>query len=464
MSDLESAFTRIYDENLWDGGSGPGSNPRNAAGYLAELQRVIDGLGVSSVLDVGCGDFRLGAAVDWRGAQYTGIDVVRSVVERCREEHGSERMRFLHRDFTRCELPPADLLICKDVLQHLESRDAAALLRQLGKYKYALITNDVGSNQNRSIDNEARYAPLDLEQRPFGLRAKVLCQTRGKRTLLWSRDEDAGAHAGEPWGAAPNFGGEHPNVLVAVLAKQAEPFLPFWLACLGAQDYPKHRMHLWIRTNNNTDETAKCLRWWLMQHGREYGSVTFDDSDVEEPVHERGLHEWTPERFRVLGQIRQQSLHAAIALGCEFYFCADVDNFLRPGTLSSLVGLDLPIVAPFLRHEHLPTMYSNFHYDVDSAGYFAPSPHYDALVTRAVRGVVEVKVAHCAYLVRTDVAAQLRYDDGSGRHEYVVFSESARKAGVPQYLDNRRIYGYVHLDDVWSGASMRYLRDEVLGG
>ena len=29
------------------------------------------------------------------------------------------------------------------------------------------------------------------------------------------------------------------------------------------------------------------------------------------------------------------------------------------------------------------------------------------------------------------------------RHEYVVFSDSARKAGIPQYLDNRQIYGYI---------------------
>jgi hypothetical protein len=33
--------------------------------------------------------------------------------------------------------------------------------------------------------------------------------------------------------------------------------------------------------------------------------------------------------------------------------------------------------------------------------------------------------------------------DRSNRHEYVVFSESARKAEIPQYLDNRQVYGYI---------------------
>ena len=52
-------------------------------------------------------------------------------------------------------------------------------------------------------------------------------------------------------------------------------------------------------------------------------------------------------------------------------------------------------------------------------------------------------VVHCTYLVRADVIPELTYEDESDRHEYVVFSDSARKAGIPQYLDNRQVYGYI---------------------
>jgi GR25 family glycosyltransferase involved in LPS biosynthesis len=52
-------------------------------------------------------------------------------------------------------------------------------------------------------------------------------------------------------------------------------------------------------------------------------------------------------------------------------------------------------------------------------------------------------VVHCTYLVRADIVPQITYDDGSGRHEYVIFADSARKAGIPQYIDNRQIYGYI---------------------
>ena len=33
------------------------------------------------------------------------------------------------------------------------------------------------------------------------------------------------------------------------------------------------------------------------------------------------------------------------------------------------------------------------------------------------------------------------------RHEYVIFSSSARLAGIPQYLDTRQVYGYLTLNE-----------------
>ena len=52
-------------------------------------------------------------------------------------------------------------------------------------------------------------------------------------------------------------------------------------------------------------------------------------------------------------------------------------------------------------------------------------------------------VVHCTYLIRHEILDQMSYDDGSGRHEYVIFSENARKKGIPQYLDNRQVYGRI---------------------
>ena len=53
---------------------------------------------------------------------------------------------------------------------------------------------------------------------------------------------------------------------------------------------------------------------------------------------------------------------------------------------------------------------------------------------------------HCTYLVRGDVIQDLTYQDDTDRFEYVIFSDSARKSKVSQYLDNRQIYGYITFD------------------
>ena len=55
--------------------------------------------------------------------------------------------------------------------------------------------------------------------------------------------------------------------------------------------------------------------------------------------------------------------------------------------------------------------------------------------------MIEVPVVHCTYFVKNEVLPSVVYDDNSGRYEYVIFSDSLRKAGIPQYIDNRLDYG-----------------------
>ena len=237
-----------------------------------------------------------------------------------------------------------------------------------------------------------------------------------------------------------------PLVLVAILAKQKEPSLPLYLKCIEALDYPKSSIVLYIRTNNNTDRTESILREWAGRVRHLYAGVEFDSKDVCDPVQQFEVHEWNAMRFRVLGRIRNASLRRALELGCEFYFTADVDNFIRPCTLGELTALNLPIVAPFMRSIAPGEIYSNYHAEIDANGYYRRCDQYQWVVNRWVRGVIEMPLVHCTYLLRADVIPDLTYDDATDRHEYVVFSESARRAEIPQYIDNRQVYGYITFD------------------
>jgi hypothetical protein len=285
---------------------------------------------------------------------------------------------------------------------------------------------------------------------PDETRARVTVNARAAETMLgtgrarFSAVSAPGAHApGAPRVLASRLPDPAPRVLLAILAKQQEPVLDLYLRCIEALDYPKSSIVVHVRTNNNTDRTREILAAWADRVRSDYAAVELDDADVPERVQDFGLHEWNPERFRVLARIRDASLAKALAHGCAYYFTADVDNFVIPSTLRELVALGLPIVAPMLRTVDPTSRYSNLHADVDDNGYFAECQQYDWILSQAVTGIFELPVVHCTYLIRADVVPSLGYADATGRHEYVVFSERARRAGIPQYFDNRQTYGYL---------------------
>ena len=154
-------------------------------------------------------------------------------------------------------------------------------------------------------------------------------------------------------------------------------FAPLYLGCIEALDYPKSSIFLYIRTNNNTDATEQILREWVARVGHLYAGVEFDATNVSDKVEAFGVHEWNATRFRVLANIRNASLRKASEKACDFYFVADVDNFVRPCTLRELIALNLPIVAPFLRSISPNARYSNYHEEIDASGYYKHCDQYD---------------------------------------------------------------------------------------
>ena len=233
-------------------------------------------------------------------------------------------------------------------------------------------------------------------------------------------------------------------VTVAILAKDKAHVLPTFLTLFAAQTWPKARTRLYVRTNNNTDDTPNILGTWLRTHGQMYKEIYYDSKDEPEQVQDFSPHEWNTMRFAVLGRIRQASVEWARARG-DHYFVPDCDNLFKRTTLATLVATGKPVVAPLLRHP--TTSYANFHAAVDARGYFVEDPRYDALRLQKEVGLCVVPVVHCTYLVRAEVLRDVAYADGSGRHEYVVFSDVMRKKGVPQYLDTRQVYGRVLFAD-----------------
>lgn len=174
-------FERIYEADHWKGGSGVGSAPEATQRYREVLRRVLDELHITSVVDLGCGDWQCSGLVDWSGVSYVGVDIVPEVIRNNELAHGADNIRFVCLDAVRGHLPGADLLIAKDVLQHWRNRDIRRFLGNgLRGYRYALLTNDISSVHwqdavNADIETGA-WRTLDLTQPPFNV------------TPLWSED------------------------------------------------------------------------------------------------------------------------------------------------------------------------------------------------------------------------------------------------------------------------------------
>ena len=147
MSSSEEAlgvFRQIYASDHWKGGSGEGSDVAVTEAYRRVLSAVLRGCDVETVVDAGCGDWQFSRLVDWSATRYRGFDIVPEVIESNRSAYGSENIQFDVADVRTEGLPGADLLVCKDVLQHWDELSIRVFLaRHLRHYRYALVTNDV---------------------------------------------------------------------------------------------------------------------------------------------------------------------------------------------------------------------------------------------------------------------------------------------------------------------------------
>lgn len=190
MESRRKVFEKIYKDHSWGGQSrsGPGSDAAPNMPYLNCLVNLLEFNQdrISSVLDIGCGDWGLSKHVDWSGVSYHGVDIVPEIIESLQQEFSTDSIRFSCYDAIDDALPLADLVIVKDVLQHLSNASVMTMIHALQPFQYALITNDIQKtgvlsriarfisprrfDVNGEIDNGGARC-LDLRDDPFNLNA-----------------------------------------------------------------------------------------------------------------------------------------------------------------------------------------------------------------------------------------------------------------------------------------------------
>lgn len=190
-SQTREAFEKIYACHTWGGNSrsGPGSDPAATKEYVSFVNKYLARHPeYRSIVEFGCGDWATTQMIDMGSERdYTGYDIVKDVIDANSDKHQSQNIRFYCSDFLSDETKVGDLLLIKDVLQHLSNKAIQHFLElQLPRFRAALITNDVDKYYVQSIcgfpyrthrvqtpntdivDGASR--PLRLDEYPFSLK------------------------------------------------------------------------------------------------------------------------------------------------------------------------------------------------------------------------------------------------------------------------------------------------------
>ena len=183
----KAVMNQIYDQKLWGGKdfdfySGEGSHdPKIVNPYL---NSVISFLKVHNnsleVCDLGCGDFNIGKHLSPFTKKYIAVDVVEDLITRNKKLYQETHLEFACLDISKDELPKADCIILRQVLQHLSNAEILDITKKLTAYQYIILTEHLPTDEftpNKDIISGQgirlkQNSGVNLLEPPFNLKIK----------------------------------------------------------------------------------------------------------------------------------------------------------------------------------------------------------------------------------------------------------------------------------------------------
>lgn len=149
--DAQQIFSRIYESGAW-GRSGDRAQPffsgsgshdeaivapyvEAVRAFLATFERKPD------VVDLGCGDFSVGARLRPCCGAYTACDIVPQLIEFNRTRFAALDVDFRTVDLIADPLPAGDVVFVRQVLQHLSNAQIAQAIPKIrAAYRFLVLT------------------------------------------------------------------------------------------------------------------------------------------------------------------------------------------------------------------------------------------------------------------------------------------------------------------------------------
>jgi len=183
----KDVMEQIYDQSLWGGKefdfySGIGSHdPMMVNIYVKTVTDFLKSHDHKmTICDIGCGDFNIGQHIFKYSKKYFAIDIVEELIERNKIKFKTKNLEFLCLDIANDVLPKADVIIIRQVLQHLSNNEIQQILNRLKTCKYIILTEhlpvgDFIPNTNKIASQGIRLkqqSGVDILSAPFNFQVK----------------------------------------------------------------------------------------------------------------------------------------------------------------------------------------------------------------------------------------------------------------------------------------------------
>lgn len=183
----KAAMEQVYELNLWGGNSsefysGNGSHlPEIVEPYVDALTSFLTSFkSPLVVIDLGCGDFNVGKELVRHTQKYIAVDIVSDLIKRNNEKFKGSHLEFLCLDIAVDDLPAADCVLIRQVLQHLSNEEVQSIAQKLSAFKYVITTDhlpegdfipnkDIISGQGIRLK---KHSGINLLAAPFNMKVE----------------------------------------------------------------------------------------------------------------------------------------------------------------------------------------------------------------------------------------------------------------------------------------------------
>jgi SAM-dependent methyltransferase len=183
----KDAMEQVYAMKLWgdnksDFYSGDGSHdPEIVKPYLDLVISFLTSFQTPLVVcDFGCGDFNVGKEFVKHSQNYIAVDIVLDLINRNKEKFKVENLVFQCLDIAVDDLPQADCVLIRQVLQHLSNAEIQQIVLKLNVFKYVILTEHLPEGEfvpNKEIISGQgirlkKKSGLNLLAAPFNLKVE----------------------------------------------------------------------------------------------------------------------------------------------------------------------------------------------------------------------------------------------------------------------------------------------------